>query len=186
MLRRDLRCVIPPLVMNQPWRQPPEKGFHVLNAVRPQSCSNYDPKVGGSIVISNPKVFLGFPPFEKLFAWNSNKPHHPSHLITGNQQVKVLQKWLPGAMWGGLTCNFNSPPKNQIYNQIQVTPSDLVGSCYVCLDPFSTTIVWCSFWLLFGDDSLDALETFGRVAKDSQGMVRPTLKNGCYTHVKTT
>lgn len=124
--------------------------------------------------------------FREFFCSRPTKPHLPSsHLITWNQQVKVLQKWLPWGRGVKPAISTGRPRITKLY-QIQVTPSDLVGSCYVCLDPFSTTIVWCSFWLLFGDDSLDALETFGRVAKDSQGMVRPTLKNGCYTNVKST
>lgn len=135
MLRRDLRCVIPPLVMNQPWRQPPEKGFHVLNAVRPQSCSNYDPKVGGSIVISNPKVFLGFLPFDN-FSLKTNKPHHHSASSLGISKSKCSKN---DCLACGVKPAISTRPRITKLYQIQVTPS----FCWILL---------CVFGSLFNND----------------------------------
>lgn len=151
MLRRDLRCVIPPLVMNQPWRQPPEKGFHVLNTVRPQSCSNYDPKVGGSIVISNPnlsRIFRSRPTNLTI-----NAPHH---LESASQSAPKMTALTCG-VWPAVSTR---PRITKLY-QIQVTPSfcwDLVmcvwipfqQTCDALFDCFLGMIHWTHWKLLEG------------------------------------
>lgn len=69
--------------------------------------------------------------FREFFCSRPTKPHLPSsHLITWNQQVKVLQKWLPWGRGVKPAISTGRPRITKLY-QIQVTPSDLVGSCYV-------------------------------------------------------